>query len=234
MTTIEITAETASKVLTVVDAGLVQGLGRPNPGEMCVEAAVCYALGLPHGDNPSCVTPALRDLKIRLNDSRWSSAQARARGLRRLAVAQLGSAGVLDEKEFSARVLGVVARKVVPTALRAAASVSKSPADLLLSAEALENYPADAPIQDARGLLIGAKKVAVAVAAAAADAADAVAVAVAAYAAAAADAAADADADAADAASRDKALASFGEEVVQVLIAMGAPGCKWLYLTDAA
>src|SRR3954463_9346323 len=110
----EITATIAKKVLKTVDAGLVSGKGIPKPGEMCVEAAVCYALGLPHGDDPACVSRALRQLKIRLNDSRWSSDQARAKGLRRLAVAQLGSAGELDDREFARRVVDLAIRKSVP------------------------------------------------------------------------------------------------------------------------
>jgi hypothetical protein len=118
-----ITAEVAQKVLDVVDAGLVCGIGEPVPGQMCVEAAVCYALGLPHGDDPACVSRALRGLKIRLNDSSlWSSDQARAKGLRRLAVAQLGSAGELDDKEFVRRLADLAIRKSVPFALRAVAS----------------------------------------------------------------------------------------------------------------
>jgi hypothetical protein len=56
-----ITAAVVQKLLTVVDAGLVKGVGVPEPGKMCVEAAVCYALDLPHGDEPQCVTPALRE-----------------------------------------------------------------------------------------------------------------------------------------------------------------------------
>src|SRR5579859_5139719 len=102
---IEITRELAEKVLTIVDAGLVKGVGNPKPGQMCVEAAVCFAMGLPHGDEPSCVAPSLRNLKIRLNDSSWSSNQARAKGLRRLALTQLGSAGLLDEQEFARRIV---------------------------------------------------------------------------------------------------------------------------------
>lgn len=46
-----ITRKIAVRVLEVVDAGLVSGVGSPEPGKMCVEAAVCYALGLPHGDS---------------------------------------------------------------------------------------------------------------------------------------------------------------------------------------
>src|SRR5579863_5547295 len=120
-----INLEVARKLLSVVDAGLVHGIGVPEPGKMCVEAAVCFALGLPHGDDPKCVAPALRRLKIRLNDSRWSSGQARAKGLRRLALVQLGSDGVLDEREFSKRCVRLAIQTCIPSAFRAAAGVLK-------------------------------------------------------------------------------------------------------------
>lgn len=98
----EINEAIAKKVLEVVDKGLVVGVGEPVPGEMCVEAAVCYAMGEPHTDKPKCVTGAVRDLKIDLNDSElWRDDQARTKGLRRLAIAQLGSKGVIDGKEFN-------------------------------------------------------------------------------------------------------------------------------------
>jgi hypothetical protein len=130
----EITRAVAEKVRDVVDAGLVNGVGNAVPGQMCVEAAVCFALGLPHGDDPGCVAQSLRRLKIRLNDSVWSSDQARAAGLRRLAVAQLGSAGALDEKEFVRRVVEMTIRKAVPVGLRAAASVKPKHAKALEAA----------------------------------------------------------------------------------------------------
>ena len=113
----------AVKVLEVVDTGLVSGLGTRTPGQMCVEAAVCFAMGLPHGDKPTCVAPALRALEIKLNDAAWSSPAARAKGLRRLALAQLGSAGALDEAQFAAAVADMTVRLIVPRALRQAAAV---------------------------------------------------------------------------------------------------------------
>jgi hypothetical protein len=254
-----ITKKLASKVLEVVDQGLSSGLGTPQPGNMCVEAAVCYAMGLPHGDNPDCVAPALRALKITLNDKSWSSKEARAKGLRRLAVAQLGSKGALDEKEFIQRVAELAIRKSVPIALRAAASVqTEEKHKLALEAAAVRcetegtqadaaraaAYAADAAADAAdaaaaaaaaaaRAAAYAARAAAAAAyaAAAAADAAAAAADAAAAAADAAA-AAADAAADAAAAAARDKVLANFAEDVVQILIAMKAPGCKWLSLTE--
>ena len=123
-----ITESIARKVLDTVDAGLTSGLGEPVPGKMCVEAAVNYALGAAHGDEPACVAPALRRLKIRLNDAKWSSNKARTAGLRRLALAQLGSAGVLDECEFVKRVVRLAIQVAVPQALRAAASICKDDA----------------------------------------------------------------------------------------------------------
>ena len=230
----------AKRVLEIVDAGLVNGVGKPNPGQMCVEAAVCYALGLPHGDDPQCVSRALRALKIRLNDSRWSSPQARGAGLRRLAVAQLGSRDHMDDNEFRKRVAELVIRTSVPTVLRYAASIHKSPEHM----QALRDAANRCEVEGSRQSALDARKVAQeARAAAAADAAAyAAADAAAAYAAAYvyADAAAYAYADAAasaaayaDAAARDKSLADFAEGVVQILIEMKAPGCQWLALTEA-
>src|SRR5579864_5625503 len=84
----------------ILSRGLSSGLGKRD-GQMCVEAAVCAALNLPHGDSPTYVTPAIRAFKIALNDSAWSSEAARASGLRRLGIAQVGSMGVVDDVQFT-------------------------------------------------------------------------------------------------------------------------------------
>ncbi len=242
--------EIARKVLTVVDAGLVNGVGNPIPGQMCVEAAVCYALDLPHGDDPACVSRALRSLKIRLNDSKWSSNEARAKGLRRLALAQLGSRDHLDDKEFIRRVAELAIRKSVPEALRAAASIHRDPkhvAALRAAAATCEREPTRENARKAKDAAYAASASAYATAYAthaaafAADAAYAAAysAAAAAYSAAYATAyathaaaAAFAAAAAYSAAARDKSLADFAECVVQILIDMNAPGCQWLALTE--
>lgn len=114
----EITEELAGKVLQVVDQGLVAGLGRPIPGQMCVEAAVCYAMGERHNDKPTCVDQYLSHLKIQLNDSRiWTSHKARAKGLRRLAIVQLGTKDCLDIHSFLDLVLEHVVKNIVPHAV---------------------------------------------------------------------------------------------------------------------
>jgi hypothetical protein len=223
---IEITRELAARVRDVVDVGLVSGLGVPEPGKLCVEAAVCYALGLPHGDEPTCVSPALRLLKIRLNDSRWSSPQARAQGLRRLAIAQLGSAGVLDDRTFRQRVVDMTIRRAVPIGLRAAARRNPN------HAQPLEAAAVRCEQEGSREACLHARKIAYADAAdayayAAAAYADADAAAAAAYAAYAAAAAATA---AAAARTRNRVLAEYAEWVVEILIDLKAPGCEWLDL----
>jgi len=129
-----ITLATARKVLEIVDAGLCHGLGKPKPGAMCVEAAVCYALGQPHGDEPTCVSGPVRAFKIRLNDSEWSNIAARAAGMRRVAVAQLGSAGTVDSLRFARLMVEGATRKFAPFALRAAAKVRPDHAEVLESA----------------------------------------------------------------------------------------------------
>jgi hypothetical protein len=113
----QITPELARKVQEVVDHGLVSGLGQPAPGRMCVEAAVCYALGEPHGDRPSCVHPYDRAAKVRLNDAPWSSDAARAAALRRVAVMQLGTVG-LDRSAWAREYVAATVRLVLSNALR--------------------------------------------------------------------------------------------------------------------
>ena len=119
------------RLIETVDAGLCHGVGAPRPGEMCVEAAVCFAMGLPHGDEPTCVDGAVRAFKIALNDSSWSSNAARAKGLRRIAVAQLGSKGKVDPVKFCTMLAEKTIRVIVPIALMAAAKLCATFADKL-------------------------------------------------------------------------------------------------------
>ena len=223
----EITEVHAKRILELLSHGLVSGLGTPEPGKMCIEAVVNHALGRPHGDDPGCVHESLRSLKIRLNDSNWSSNAARAKGLTRLGLAQLGSKGVLDTEEFRQRVNTLRIQMLVPIRFRIAAKKQKTAEHRgLLEAAAL--MLEQAPTRDN---CIKARDTANNVYKAADEAADAAAYA-AAYAA--ADADADEAADAAADADRDKILSDFAEAVVQILIDMKAPGCKWLELAPLA
>ncbi len=216
----EITREIAEKVLAVVDAGLVRGVGISEPGEMCVEAAICYALGEPHGDYPSCVDPVLRNFKIRLNDARWPSPDARAKGMRRLALVQLGSKDNFNQQEFTTKVAELAIRKAVPFALRnAAAKMPDGDKKTALLDAALR-----CEREGTKEAALNAKTAADAAYAAAADAAYAAA-ADAAYAAANAANAAYAAVDAVN-----EFLSQFAEATVQILIEMKVPGVQWLDL----
>ena len=127
---IEINEALARKVLDVVDAGLVKGMGVPEPGKMCVEAAVNYAMGAPHGDQPTCVAA---------DPTRANAESAKAAASAATASANAASASA------------------------ASASAAYAAADAL-----------------------------------------------------------------------DTSLATFCEAVVQILIDMNAPGCQWLWMTEAA
>lgn len=97
MSKFKITSKLINEINKLLDKGLIGGdVGDPKPGKMCVEAAICYALGEDHGDSPSCVAPTVREFKISLNDADWTSNKARADGMRDLAIAQLGSKDIPD------------------------------------------------------------------------------------------------------------------------------------------
>jgi len=108
------------RITEVVSHGLIAGVGNPVPGQLCLEAAICLALGLPHGDQPPCVAGEDRRFAIGLNDAPWSSPAARAEGMLPLGLAQLGTAGT-DRSEWVRRVVEGTIRRVLPIALRAAA-----------------------------------------------------------------------------------------------------------------
>lgn len=100
----------------ILSRGLCSGVGDRN-GQMCIEAAICAVLDLPHGDNPSCVSTAVRNYKIALNDSNWSSPAARADGLRALGIAQIGSISINDA-EFAKRLAEKTIRVLIPALFR--------------------------------------------------------------------------------------------------------------------
>lgn len=103
----EVSEALARRVLQLVDFGLSDGIGEGKPGEMCVEVAVSYAMGMNKlTDHPSnCVLRSASDTKIKLNDMYgWPDEMERAKGLRRIAVAQLGSNNI-KPKEFKGRLI---------------------------------------------------------------------------------------------------------------------------------
>jgi hypothetical protein len=104
----DVTTFDVAKFDLLLERGLSRGLGATS-GQMCIEAAICHTLGLPHNDDPQCVAESVRCFKIALNDSNWSSPQARAKGLRDLGLAQLGSKGIVSDKDF----VTILSRKVI-------------------------------------------------------------------------------------------------------------------------
>jgi hypothetical protein len=129
-----ITPAMRDQVATVISAGLVKGLGEARPGALCLEAAICLALGEPHGDKPSCVAAPDRAFAIRLQDAYPGTPAERAALFLPLGLAQLGTAGT-DRAPWLRRVIEGTIRKVLPVCLRTAAE--KQPAGASTHKEAL-------------------------------------------------------------------------------------------------
>ena len=190
----------------ILSRGLCVGVG-DRDGQMCIEAAICAAMDLPHGDEPDCVAKSVRSYKITLNDSSWSSAAARARGLRNLGIAQIGSRGVVDDQEFAKRLAEQTIRELIPTLFR-------------------EVFP------DRQECLDAADRCASEGTTASADSADradrAASAASAAWADRAAWAADRADRAAGAAGAADKYLLLSASLALEVLRELNSPGCEWL------
>jgi hypothetical protein len=135
-----ITKALAIRVLNVVDAGLVDGVGDPEPGKMCVEAAVSYAMGEPHTDRPTCVHPRLRQFKIWLNDGPWDSDLARTKGLREIAIAQLGSVNTLNWELFQRDLSDLVLNKFSGAALKEQQKLLKEVAEKLVACKTTSDF----------------------------------------------------------------------------------------------
>lgn len=119
-----ITQQQVNQINDWIDGGLCSGLGQEGKrGNMCAEAVISYVIDGKFNDKPTCVSPAVTRFMIKLNDLNWSSKKARAKGLRLASIAQLGSAGVVNDREFAEHVAVLAVSKYLPKALRYAASL---------------------------------------------------------------------------------------------------------------
>lgn len=75
-----------------VQRGFCTGAGNSD-AQVCVEVAAAIAAGLGDTDEPRCVSKILLTFGLRLNDAVWSTHAARAAGMARFGIAQLGTKG---------------------------------------------------------------------------------------------------------------------------------------------
>lgn len=120
MSTYVITRNLVEQLSQTIDKGLSDGLGKPAPGQMCVEAAICYVNGWEHNDEPKCVNPTIRDFSINLNDSlSFKNRQSRAKALKRFAIAQLGTKNQKNiGRKFASQATLVYIQKWYPLFIR--------------------------------------------------------------------------------------------------------------------
>lgn len=112
-----LTNKQINKYDEILSRGLSKGIGGIDR-QMCIEAAICTTLDLPFSDDPLCVTESIRQYKIKMNDSNWSSELARSRGLRDLGLAQLGSLGVISNEDFVNKLMQKTIGTLIPTLFR--------------------------------------------------------------------------------------------------------------------
>lgn len=87
-----ITRTLVDRIKKLVGYGLSEGEGDRGRGTMCVQACVQAALEEEHNDNPACVPGNRKNFGITLNDlAGWDDDLARGKGLKRYAIAQLGT-----------------------------------------------------------------------------------------------------------------------------------------------
>jgi len=110
--------EVKERLRQIIPLGLTAGLGSNEPGKMCVEAAICFALSEPHSEQPSCVSELDRRFSIVINDAGWSSPLVRAEALLPLAIAQLGTLNTSRRIWVTHIILGTI-KRVLPLALDA-------------------------------------------------------------------------------------------------------------------
>lgn len=71
---IKLTKRHARKAASVIGVGLTSGLGKAVPGQMCVEAAMRFALGMKHGDGILSLAAEIgveACIKYKTRGSRW-------------------------------------------------------------------------------------------------------------------------------------------------------------------
>ena len=113
----KITRKLTDRIWHLVGQGLSYGLGKRGTGTMCVQASVQAALEEEHNDAPQCVANDVRQFGITLNDRRaWGDKHKRGEGLRRFAIAQLGS-DRLPEGKFAASLRLKLLRTRLPLVL---------------------------------------------------------------------------------------------------------------------
>lgn len=125
----QITERDVREVLRIIDFGLCSQASTDNPtvGKMTVQQAVCLVFKEPHWARPSCVAALLHQFTDRLNDARWSSNASRARGLRRLAVAPLGTADRLDQMLLAKELSRTMIVNLIPRVFRILAELFEAP-----------------------------------------------------------------------------------------------------------
>lgn len=121
----EISKEVVLLIIADLERQLASSAENSVAGRMIVQQAVCAAFAERYLETPSTVAPMLSAVTIGLNNATWSSDFECGKGMRRLAIAQLGTAKDFDSNRFLYCLAGVLVRKWLPRLLRHMAEFDK-------------------------------------------------------------------------------------------------------------
>lgn len=137
MSTLKIAGKSLEEFQERYDKLLKRGLscGLSDGNQVCIEAAVFCAMEKDGDvdalianrqvqDSPKCVDEEVASIKIALNDATWRSEKARARGLYRVGIAQLGTRNLRGIRQFRT-LLAKEVEKVIGTPLQMALKQEK-------------------------------------------------------------------------------------------------------------
>lgn len=101
--------EVRKRLIQIGKKGIAFGLSDgPVPGELCIQAAICAAMGEKHGDEPTCVEQPDNRISIAVNDLNWGTNRTRAKYLLPIGLAQLGTKGEDRLPWLKRVVLGII------------------------------------------------------------------------------------------------------------------------------
>lgn len=134
-----ITAAVAQNVRNAINAGLAP----ETFPRQSIKQAVCSGLGFEPGEEADLIEPVLRSFVIELDNDNWYGETARLDGMRDLAIAQLGTADVLDGKAFSDKALKHVVQTVIPKMIRLLAEQLPEAPSMVALREAADRLEAE-------------------------------------------------------------------------------------------
>ncbi len=100
-------AQICSGILAKIDIGLIAGSGKSGFGQMCIEDTIDKIT------NKSDIGEVVKKFITKINDANWLNEYSRAAGMRKIAIAQLGSVCINQDK-FTKYIIVQTIKRILP------------------------------------------------------------------------------------------------------------------------